>query len=116
MRGDWLADFEQLVAFSDREIPPGDAILMLPGEDLFYFTTGRTPQFPVLLLDNTVNPYSAAQLAHWRGSATSPGSWSSAPCNCRRSQSRSAPTLELLAHDFARRRLDNYEIYRRNQN
>jgi hypothetical protein len=63
MRGDWLPDFEELVAFTRREIPAHDAILEIPGEDLFYFTTGRTPQFPVIMLDNTVNPYSAEQLA-----------------------------------------------------
>ncbi len=64
MRGSYLPDFEELVAYSEPQhsLRDGDAILMLPGEDLFYFTTGRTPQFPVLLLDNTVNPYSAAQI------------------------------------------------------
>ncbi len=62
MRGNWLPDFEELVAYTEREIPREDAILMVPGEDLFYFTTGRTPQFPVIMMDNTVNPYSAAQL------------------------------------------------------
>ena len=28
MRGDWLPDFEELVAYTNREIPRGDAILM----------------------------------------------------------------------------------------
>ncbi len=118
MRGDWLADFEQLVAFSNREIPPGDAILMLPGEDLFYFTTGRTPQFPVLLLDNTVNPYSAAQLAQLARQRNV--AWVVVK---RTLQLQEEPIpfrpqlLELLAHDFSpAAALDNYEIYRRNQN
>jgi len=117
MRGDWLAEFEQLVAFSNREIPPGDAILMLPGEDLFYFTTGRTPQFPVLLLDNTVNPYSAAQLAQLARQRNV--AWVVVK---RSLQLQEEPTpfrpqlLELLAHDFSpAASLDNYEIYRRNQ-
>src|SRR5512135_996588 len=63
MRGDWLPDFEELVAYSNREIPANDAILMIPGEDLFYFTTGRTPRFPVVMIDHTINPYSAEELA-----------------------------------------------------
>ena len=63
MRGPWLPDFEELVAFTDRVIPRGDAILCLPGEDLFYFTTGRRPRFPVLMFDRTINPYDPATIA-----------------------------------------------------
>jgi hypothetical protein len=63
MRGRWLPDFEELVAFTDREVPRDDAILSMPGEDLFYFTTGRVPQFPVLMFDRTINPYSPSEIA-----------------------------------------------------
>jgi hypothetical protein len=63
VRGEWLPDFEELVAWTDVHVPRGDGILFLPGEDLFYFATGRRPQFPVVMLDPTVNPYSPAQLA-----------------------------------------------------
>jgi hypothetical protein len=63
MRGEWLPDFEELVAWSERNIPRGDAILSMPGEDLFYFTTGRRPRFPVLMFDRTINPYAPAQIA-----------------------------------------------------
>jgi hypothetical protein len=62
MGGDWLPDFEELVAWSDKTIPRNATIAMLPGEDLFYYTTGRIPRFPVLMFDQTVNPYSVAQL------------------------------------------------------
>jgi hypothetical protein len=58
----WRGDFAQLVAWTDAHIPRNDAILSLPGEDLFYFTTGRRPRFPVLMFDRTVNPYDAATL------------------------------------------------------
>lgn len=61
-QGGYLRDFDELVAFSDREIPRQDALLLLPGEDPFYFATGRAPQFPVLLFDPTTNPYSPEQL------------------------------------------------------
>ena len=63
MHGDWLPQFEQLVAFADANIPRGDGILFLPGEDLFYFATGRRPRFPVLMFDRTVNPYSPSEIA-----------------------------------------------------
>jgi hypothetical protein len=61
-RGSWLTDFDELVAYTDQEIPREDGILCLPGEDLFYYTTGRRPQFPVLMFDHTVNPYSPQEI------------------------------------------------------
>ena len=62
IRGDWLPNFEELVRYAEREIPRDEGILIIPGEDLFYYTTGRHPQFPVLLFDNTVNPYSRDEI------------------------------------------------------
>jgi hypothetical protein len=118
MRGSWLPDFEELVAYSGRKIPRSDAILMLPGEDLFYFTTGRTPQFPVIMLDNTVNPYSASQivqLVHERNVR-----WLIVK---RALQLQEQPLffrpqlLELLSRDFeSADSLNNYDIYRRKPN
>ena len=61
-RGDWLPNFEELVRYTDAKIPRAEPILIIPGEDLFYYTTGRRPQFPVLLFDHTVNPYSPAEI------------------------------------------------------
>lgn len=63
MRGTWIPQFEELVRFSDRAIPKNEGLLMIPGEDLFYYTTGRRPQFPVLMFDHTVNPYSPDEIA-----------------------------------------------------
>lgn len=62
MRGAWIGDFEELVDYSEKTIPREDAILCLPGEDLFYYTTGRRPRFPVLMFDHTVNPYSPEEI------------------------------------------------------
>lgn len=62
LRGSWLPDFAELVHYSDKEIPRDDGILMIPGEDLFYYTTGRRPHFPVLMFDHTVNPLSAEEI------------------------------------------------------
>ena len=61
-RGEWIPNFEELVRYTEREIPRDEGILILPGEDPFYYTTGRRPQFPVLLFDHTVNPYSAEEI------------------------------------------------------
>jgi hypothetical protein len=62
VRGDWIPNFEELVRYAEREIPRDDGILILPGEDPFYYTTGRRPRFPVLLFDHTVNPYSPEEI------------------------------------------------------
>ena len=62
MRGDYLPDFDELVAWTEQNIPRDDGILNLPGEDLFYYTTGRRPHFPVLLFDVTNNPYNVDEI------------------------------------------------------
>jgi hypothetical protein len=59
---DWQTGFRELVAWTDRNIPRDDAIVYIPGEDPFYFTTGRRPRFPVLMFDHTINPYDAATI------------------------------------------------------
>ncbi|MGB8259086.1 MAG: hypothetical protein WCE75_01990 [Terracidiphilus sp.] len=63
VRGDYLPEFEELLRFAAGEIPPGDGLILLPGEDPFYFATGRRPRFPVLLFDPATDPLSPAQLA-----------------------------------------------------
>lgn len=62
MRGDWIPDFEELVKYTDENIPREDGILYLPGEDLFYYATGRHPHFPVMLFDVTNNPYKPEEI------------------------------------------------------
>lgn len=64
IRGSYLPDFEELVQYTNDNIPPDDGILELPGEDLYYYTTGRRPRFPVLLFDITNNPYSTEDIAN----------------------------------------------------
>jgi len=118
MRGDWLPDFEELVAYTNRKIPPDDAILSIPGEDLFYFTTGRTPQFPVLMMDNTVNPYSAAQIAQLARQRNV--QWLIVKRNLQLQEEPIAfrpQLIELLSRDYSPvESLNNYDIYRRNPN
>jgi hypothetical protein len=60
--GPYLPNFDQLLQFAAANIPASDGLILLPGEDPFYFATGRTPQFPVLLFDPATDPYSPAQL------------------------------------------------------
>src|SRR5208337_5512794 len=62
VRGAWIPQFEELLRFSEREIPRQEGLLMIPGEDLFYYSSGRRPRFPVLMFDHTVNPYSPEKI------------------------------------------------------
>jgi hypothetical protein len=59
--GPYLPDFEELLRFAAANIPATDGLILLPGEDPFYFATGRAPQFPVLLFDPATDPYLPAQ-------------------------------------------------------
>jgi hypothetical protein len=115
--GDWLPDFEELSDYAAREIPREDAILSIPGEDLFYFTTGRTPRFPVVMMDHTVNPYSAAELASLARQRNV--RWVIVK---RRLQLQEEPIpfraqlLEELSRNFVpAAELNNYDIYRRKE-
>ncbi len=62
VRRAYLTNFEELLGFAEGNIPRGDGVILIDGEDPFYFATGRTPQFPVLLFDPTTQPYSSSEL------------------------------------------------------
>ncbi|HLR06442.1 MAG TPA: hypothetical protein VK117_11550, partial [Pyrinomonadaceae bacterium] len=117
VRGDWIPNFEELVRYSEKNIPRDDGLVLIPGEDLFYYTTGRRPRFPVLLFDHTTNPYSPEEIANL----------------CREKNVRwlivkqdlqleEDPVenrdhlIELLEKDFEQvESLNNYDIYRRSE-
>jgi hypothetical protein len=113
--GEWLPEFEELVAWTSAHVPRDDGILCLPGEDLFYFTTGRQPRFPVLMFDRTINPYDARTIA--RLSDERSIRWLIVK---KRLQLNGEPmenfdeTMRLLEPRFGRvANLANYAIYRR---
>lgn len=113
-RGNFLSNFEELVEFTAREIPPNDALVLFPGEDPFYFATERTPQFPVTLFDPTTDPYSATEmLAEARRRNVR---WVIIKRVLQINENplpESGLTMELVAQDFALyRRLKGYDVYR----
>jgi len=115
VRGSWIPDFEELVRFAEREIPPEAGLLMIPGEDLFYYTTGRHPCFAVLMFDHTVNPYSPDEILELVRARKI--SWLIVKQNL---QLEGEPVedknrlLALLRQDFEQMgRLNNYDVYRR---
>jgi hypothetical protein len=114
-RGPFLPNFEELLRFAETEIPAGDGLLLIPGEDPFYFATGRVPQFPVLLFDRTTDPYSAEQLvdeARRRGIR-----WVIVKTRLQSNESalpEPEKTLELVQREFALyRKLAGYDVYLR---
>jgi hypothetical protein len=115
-RGPWIPQFEELVRFSDREIPKDQGLLMIPGEDLFYYATGRRPRFPVLLFDHTVNPFSPEEIVEI--SRRRNICWMILKKNYQRNDEPVEDRnrlLELLRKDFVPfQSLANYEIYKRN--
>jgi hypothetical protein len=113
-RGPYLANFDELVAFADREIPPTDALLLLPGEDPFYYATGRVPQFPVTLFDPATDTYSPAQLMSEERRRNV--RWVIVK-RVLQSKANVMPgfdeTMQLVQRDFAPfRTLGGYEVYR----
>jgi hypothetical protein len=116
MRGSWIPQFEELVHFTDREIPKDQGLLMIPGEDLFYYATGRRPRFPVLMFDHTVNPFSPEEIVEL--SRRRNICWLILKKTLQRNDEpveEKSRLLELLRGDFAPvQNLANYEIYRRN--
>jgi hypothetical protein len=114
VRGDWLRQFDELTAYAKAEIPFEDGLLVIPGEDLFYYATGREPRFPVLMFDQTGNPYSPEEIA--LKARADDIRWLVVK---RELQLRFDPVedrqrlLELLSRECTKtKELDNYDVYR----
>lgn len=115
IRGPWIPEFEQLVHFVQREVPQEEGMLIIPGEDLFYYATGRHPRFPVLMFDHTVNPFSPEQIlqiSRARGIR-----WLIVKKNLQiegEPVEDKARLMELLRRDFkVTQSLENYDVYRK---
>jgi hypothetical protein len=115
MRGPWIPEFEELVRFTDRGIPKDQGLLMIPGEDLFYYTSGRRPQFPALMFDHTINPYSPEEILEI--SRRRNICWLILKKNLQLNTDpveNKSRLLDLLRADFAPvQSLANYDVYRR---
>ncbi len=113
--GPYLPEIDELLRYAEANIPLGDGIVSVPGEEPFYFATGRAPQFPVPFFDPTIDPYSPNEIAdlirarniHWLIVKTDV-------------QTKEDPTpdraqlMQLLMQEFTpAAHLRGYDIYRR---
>ncbi len=113
--GPYLPEIDELLRYAQANIPIDDGIVSIPGEEPFYFATGRTPQFPVPFFDPTIDPYSPNEIAdlvrarniHWLIVKTDV-------------QTKEDPTpdraelMQLMMQEFTpAAHLRGYEVYRR---
>ena len=113
--GPYLPAIDELLSYTQANIPLDDGIVLVPGEEPFYFANGRAPRFPVPFFDPTIDPYSPAEivsLVHSRNIR-----WLIVK---RDLQTKEDPTphrkelMKALLGDFALyRRLNGYDVYRR---
>jgi hypothetical protein len=62
-RGDHFPELDAMLKWVEENVPPGDGIVDLPGEDPFHFALRRPPRFPLILFERTTtNPYSLDEL------------------------------------------------------
>jgi hypothetical protein len=61
--GPYLPEVDELLRYAQANIPFDDGIVLVPGEEPFYFANGRAPRFPVPFFDPTIDPYSPAEIA-----------------------------------------------------
>ncbi len=115
--GPYLPQFDELLRFAATEIPTSDGLILIPGEDPFYFATGRIPRFPVLLFDPATQPYSPSQLAELARKQNI--RWLIVKRNLQIKEDATPQreeTLRLLQQEFTLyRQLENYDVYRRGQ-
>ena len=113
--GPYLPAIDDLLRYAQANIPFDDGIVLIPGEEPFYFANGRAPHFPVPFFDPTIDPYSPAEIAslvrsrniHWL-------------IVKRDLQTKEDPTperealMKALLEDFKLyARLTAYDVYRR---
>jgi hypothetical protein len=61
--GSYVPEIDELLRYAQANIPLEDGIVLVPGEEPFYFANGRSPRFPVPFFDPTIDPYSPAEIA-----------------------------------------------------
>jgi hypothetical protein len=61
--GPYLPEIDELLRYAKINIPFDDGMVLIPGEEPFYFATGRAQRFPVCFFDPTIDPYTPGEIA-----------------------------------------------------
>ncbi|MGO9796251.1 MAG: hypothetical protein ACLPLZ_09170 [Terracidiphilus sp.] len=113
--GQYLPEFDELLRYAAANIPQDDGLILIPGEDPFYFATGRVPRFPVLLFDPTTDPYSPAETVALARSQDI--RWlivkRDLQINVDTTPNRAATMQALMGEFTPAARLRGYDVYRR---
>lgn len=114
--GPYLPEIDELLRYAQANIPFDDGIILMPGEEPFYFATGREARFPLLYFDPTIDPYSPAEtasLVHSRNIR-----WLIVKTDLQTKDDPTpnrAATMQLLMQEFAlTAHLRGYDVYRAN--
>ncbi len=113
--GPYLPEIDELLRYAQANIPFDDGLVLVPGEEPFYFVSGRVARFPVPFFDPTIDPYSPAEIASLVQSRNI--RWLIVK---RDLQTREDPTpnravlMDALMHEFTLAvHLRGYNVYRR---
>jgi hypothetical protein len=113
--GPYLPEIDDLLRYAQANIPFDDGLVLLPGEEPFYFATGRVPRFPVPFFDPTIDPYSPAEIASLVRSCNI--RWLIVKRDLQTTEDPTpdrAATMQLLMQEFTpAAHLRGYDVYRR---
>ena len=113
--GPYLPEIDELLRYAQTNIPWNDGIVLIPGEEPFYFASGRAKRFPVAFFDPTIDPYSPAEIASLVRSRNI--RWLIVKIDVQTKENPAldrAAILDLLMRDFTpAAHLHGYDIYRR---
>jgi len=113
--GPYLPAIDELLRYAQANIPWNDGIVLIPGEEPFYFASGRAQQFPVAFFDPTIDPYSPAEIASLVRSRNI--RWLIVKTDVQTKEDPAldrAAILDLLMREFTpAAHLRGYDIYRR---
>jgi hypothetical protein len=112
--GPYLPEIDELLRYAQANIPFSDGIVLIPGEEPFYFATGRTPRFPLLYFDPTIDPYSPTETASL--ARTQNIRWLIVKTDLQTKEDPTpnrAATMQLLIQEFTpAAHLRGYDVYR----
>jgi hypothetical protein len=112
--GPFLPNLDELLRYAQASIPFNDGVVLMLGEDPFFFATGRAQRFPTTIWDHTCLPYTPEQIASMAQSLNM--RWLIVKTHTQLNEDPTpdpAATLDLLTKEFTlAAHLRGYDVYR----